>query len=58
MSEHWSGLERWIRERLLEPAMVSPDDVELLVLADDPDEIGEIIEHRRRRQLQTYRPTG
>jgi uncharacterized protein (TIGR00730 family) len=57
-SEHWSGLERWIRTRLLEPGMVSADDVELLVLADDPDEIAEIIEHWRRLQLQTYQPSG
>ena len=38
--------------------MVSADDVKLLVLADDPNEIGDIIEHWRRRQLETYRPTG
>jgi uncharacterized protein (TIGR00730 family) len=53
-SEHWSGLERWIRARLLEPGMVSADDVELLVLADDPDEIGEIVDRWRHRQLETY----
>ena len=58
VSEHWSGLEQWIRARLLEPGMVSADDVKLLVLADDPNEIGDIIEHWRRRQLETYRPTG
>lgn len=58
VSEHWSGLEQWIRDRLLEPGMVSPDDVKLLVLADDPDEIGDIIQHWRRLQLQTYRPTA
>lgn len=57
-SKHWSGLERWIRAQLLEPGMVSADDVELLVLADDPDEIGEIIDRCRRRQLQTYHPPG
>lgn len=55
-SEHWSGLEQWIRARLLELGMVSADDVKLLVVADDPDEIGEIGERWRRRQLQT--PTG
>lgn len=55
-SQHWSGLEQWIRERLLEPGMVSADDAELLVLADDPDEIGDLITRWRRRQLETYRP--
>ncbi|KKC04331.1 TIGR00730 family Rossman fold protein [Mycobacterium nebraskense] len=53
-SEHWRGLEQWIRARLLELEMVSADDVELLVVADDPDEIGEIIERCRCRQLETY----
>jgi len=57
-SKHWSGLECWIRTRLLEPSMVSADDVELLVLADDPNEIGEIIERCRHRQRQIYHPPG
>ena len=56
VSEHWSGLEGWIRDRLLEAAMISPDDIKLLMLADDPDEIGDIIKHWRSRQLETYRP--
>ena len=50
-SQHWSGLEQWIRTRLLELRMISADDVELLVVADDPDEIGGVIEGWRRRQL-------
>ncbi|QYL15424.1 TIGR00730 family Rossman fold protein [Mycolicibacterium pallens] len=52
--EHWSGLERWIRTQLLEPGMVSVDDVELLVLADDPEEIGRIIDRCRHRQRHMY----
>ena len=55
-AEHWRGLEQWIRERLLDPGMVSGDDAKLLVLADDPDEIGEFIGRWHRRQLETYRP--
>ncbi len=55
-SKHWRGLEQWIRERLLDPGMVSGDDAELLVLADDPDEISELIGRWRRRQLESYRP--
>lgn len=57
-SAHWSGLQRWIRERLLKPGMVAADDVELLVLSDDPDEIGEIVDRCRHLQLQTYRSSG
>lgn len=54
VSEHWRGLDDWIRARLLGPGMVKTHDVELLVLADDPDEIGEIVTRSRSRQLQTY----
>lgn len=57
-SEYWSGLDRWIRARLLESGMVSPDDVNLLMLADDPDQIGEIIARGRRRQRETYGASG
>nr|WP_253873189.1 TIGR00730 family Rossman fold protein [Mycobacterium gordonae] len=56
-SDHWTGLERWIRDRLLETGLVSGEDVDLLVIADDPDEIGELVERWRRRQLETYRPS-
>lgn len=55
-SQHWCGLEQWIRTQLLELGMVSADDFELLVVADDPDEIGEVIEGWHRRQLATYHP--
>lgn len=57
-AEHWSGLERWIRTRLLEPSMVSAEDVELLILADDPQAIGRIIERCRHRQRQMYHASG
>jgi uncharacterized protein (TIGR00730 family) len=54
VSEHWRGLDVWIRERLLGPGMVAAHDVELLVLADDPEEIAELVAAGRRRQLETY----
>jgi uncharacterized protein (TIGR00730 family) len=37
-SRYWGGLLQWIRERPLKEGIVSPDDVELLFLTDDPDE--------------------
>ncbi|MGV0993165.1 MAG: LOG family protein [Mycobacterium sp.] len=42
-SSHLSGLESWIRARLLEEGMVAPEDLALLTVADDPDEIADII---------------
>lgn len=57
VSDHWSGLAHWIGDRLLESGLVAADDLELLVLADDPEEIVHIVERGRRQQLQTYRGT-
>ena len=54
-SQHWVGLEHWIRTQLLELGMISADDLQLLVVADDPDEVGEVLEGWRRRQQGTYR---
>jgi uncharacterized protein (TIGR00730 family) len=51
VSEHWGGLESWIHARLLEAGMVSSEDVELLSVADDPEEIADIVQRWRRRQL-------
>jgi uncharacterized protein (TIGR00730 family) len=41
--DHWEGLLEWIRERLLETAMISAADEELLYLTDDPAEAVEIV---------------
>jgi len=41
--EYWRGLLDWIRERLLEQAMIDPDDLELLFRTDDPAEAVEIV---------------
>jgi uncharacterized protein (TIGR00730 family) len=41
--EYWHGLLDWVRERLLERAMISPDDLELLFRTDDPAEAVEIV---------------
>ncbi len=37
-SEHWTGLLEWVRERLLDTGMISPEDEKLLYLTDDPAE--------------------
>ena len=34
----WGGLLDWIRERPLAEGMISPEDVELLFVTDDPAE--------------------
>ena len=37
-SGYWSPLLDWVRGQLLPQGMVSPDDLELLTVTDDPDE--------------------
>jgi uncharacterized protein (TIGR00730 family) len=36
--DYWAPLLEWIRERLLPEGMISPDDLQLLTVTDDPDE--------------------
>jgi uncharacterized protein (TIGR00730 family) len=38
-SDYWSGLLDWMRDQLLEPGRISPEDLELARIADDADEI-------------------
>jgi hypothetical protein len=44
-SEYWSGLVQWIRSTMLADGKVSPADVELLIEADSPAEVTDIIVH-------------
>ncbi|HLX58542.1 MAG TPA: TIGR00730 family Rossman fold protein [Ktedonobacteraceae bacterium] len=42
-SKYWSGLINWIRDTMLPSNKVSPDDIGLLMLCDDPKEICKIV---------------
>ena len=42
-SAYWSGFLGWIREVLLAEGKISPDDVDLMVVTDDPEEVARII---------------
>jgi uncharacterized protein (TIGR00730 family) len=42
-SEYWGPLMEWIRDRLLTEQMISPDDLELLHVTDDPEDAIETI---------------
>jgi uncharacterized protein (TIGR00730 family) len=48
---YWRGLLDWIRTRLLEDGMISPDDVDLLSATDVPEEaVARVLDHFERRQ--------
>ncbi|GIW86525.1 MAG: cytokinin riboside 5'-monophosphate phosphoribohydrolase [Isosphaeraceae bacterium] len=42
-SRFWRGLTDWIRDRLLDGGMISPDDLDLLVVTDSVDEAVRIV---------------
>ena len=49
-SDYWQGLLDWLRERLLTEGMISPEDVDLLIVTDDPGEaVATIVECYDRR---------
>jgi len=46
----FAGLLGWIRETLLGQGMISADDLDLVVVTDDPKEVVEIVKRAARRR--------
>lgn len=42
-SKYWAGLLTWIRDTMLVTGKVNPEDVNLLMLSDDPEEICKLV---------------
>lgn len=42
-SQYWGGLLDWLRERALEDGKISPRDLDLIQVADDPDDVVKLI---------------
>ncbi|MDA8140305.1 MAG: TIGR00730 family Rossman fold protein [Desulfobacteraceae bacterium] len=38
-SDYWSGLLEWIKARLKDTGMISPDDMDIIQLIDDPEQV-------------------
>ena len=47
--EHWKGLIKWMKERLETTKLISPGDLDLFKLTDDPQEVIDIILEYERR---------
>jgi len=47
--DFWQGLVRWMKATVLDRAFISPEDLELFTLTDDPKEAVDIIVAHRRR---------
>ncbi len=60
-SEYWTGLLDWIKGTMLEEAAISPEDVDLLRVTDDPAEACQIVNvyvtERRRVAAETKTAT-
>lgn len=48
-SDYWSGLIGWMKERLEATKFISPEDLNLFKLTDDPQEVVDIILDYKRR---------
>ncbi|GIV62047.1 MAG: cytokinin riboside 5'-monophosphate phosphoribohydrolase [Rhodothermaceae bacterium] len=48
---YWGGLVNWIRDTMLAQGKVSPGDLDLFTVTDDPDEAVEIIDDFYRRHM-------
>jgi hypothetical protein len=44
-SSYWSGLVEWIKARLLEGKFISPRDMNIFKVTDDPEEVVTIIQN-------------
>lgn len=45
-SNYWTGLIDWIKNRLLEEKRISPEDIEILKIIDDPEEVVRAVNKR------------
>ena len=42
-SDYWAELLDWLRKEMLEDGLISPEDVDLLYVTDDPKEVVELV---------------
>jgi hypothetical protein len=52
-SEYWKGLLDWMKQTVLAMGNVNPEDLDLLHVADDPDEVCAIITKRYKDRIKS-----
>ena len=50
--DYWRGLVDWIREQMLPDGKISPEDMDLLTLTDDPAEVLRTMQEATHRQAR------
>lgn len=55
-SSYWKGLKEWIEQNTLAKNYISKEDVQLMIISDDPDEVARGIEDnfRKRQNLKNF----
>ena len=54
-SDFWNGLMDWLKTKMYEYGTISPEDMDLITVTDDPHEVVRImIEHRHWKDLQRH----
>jgi uncharacterized protein (TIGR00730 family) len=54
-THYWAGLVRWIKSRVLAERKISPGDMDLMVVTDDPAEAARVVGQAYELQLRTAR---
>jgi predicted Rossmann-fold nucleotide-binding protein len=55
-SDYWSGLQQWIRERVLAEGKISPVDLDLMVVTDDVQQAADIVQQFYQRKVLEAQP--
>jgi uncharacterized protein (TIGR00730 family) len=56
-THYWAGLLRWLRSRVAEEKKISPPDLDLLIVTDDPQEAAEAVVAAYAAQVKSARTT-
>ncbi len=54
-THYWAGLVRWLNSKVLAERKISPGDMDLMVVTDDPAEAARVVEEAYQLQLRTAR---
>ena len=54
-THYWAGLVRWLQTRVLAERKISPGDIDLMMVTDDPAEAARVVAAAYEKQLKTAR---
>ena len=55
-STYWQGLIEWLKETMLQENCISPGDLDLFTITNDPDEVAEGLEHAYKNRMKLQEP--